>query len=163
MCPSASTLTLKSLNSNVVKAKRDLKAAQLALKTRTTELKKAKAKAKSKKPSKVKWSKGDLVNFNWADTLGFLGAYFNFPTDTLTLTACELSERQGDFVSMDTTQEDFRTYFTRAKLSEKNQLKLDNYKEMDCSFVAFELGNHDGHLELIINGVSIDDLLINSF
>jgi hypothetical protein len=122
---------------------------------------------KQKKPRKSSWPDEDHVTFSMNDAKQFIYS-FGFPKQkgSLKFVSVNLNDcRDSDSVHFTTNCEDYRAYFApNARQNERFAAYLDNE---ECSFVAAELGRHDGCLSVFIKHtaekefVSIEDLYMN--
>ena len=122
---------------------------------------------KQKKQRKSSWPDDDYVTFSMKDAKQFIYS-FGFPKQkgSLKFISVNLNDcRDSDSVHFTTNCEDYRSYFAPSvKQNERFAAYLDNE---ECSFVAAELGRHDGCLSVFIKHtaekayVSIEDLYMN--
>ncbi len=123
---------------------------------------------KQKKQRKSSWPDDDYVTFSMNDAKQFIYS-FGFPKQkgSLKFISVNLNDfRDSDSVHFTTNCEDYRAYFApNARQNERFAAYLDNE---ECSFVAAELGRHDGCLSVFIKHtdekvyVSIEDLYMNA-
>ena len=124
---------------------------------------------KKRKPRQSSWPNEDHVTFSMNDAKQFIYS-FGFPKQkgSLKFVSVDLNDmRDSDSVYFTTNCKDYRSYFApTVKLNERFAKYLND--EDAASFVAGELGRHDGCLTVFIKHtdekayVSIEDWYMNT-